>query len=276
MQKHQENVTNFKIFKKYYEYNFKKNITFNPKYIKIKDHFNIIKNENYNFIIFKLFVWYKIKRIFQIPNSTQRIEKKKLSKRIYKNEYFQKIHENLCFYFKKTKSRFLVKKNDSKNRFFKDHYTINKLIEKQNMEDINKENYKVISKLKVKKSWFFFKTKKNILKIPKWKFDRLYFFKKFFFSFPLQKNIKKPSFSKILLTDYTLRTKFKTSVNFENTKTFYGIIHIKPSGANIFITLTNYTGNVFRLFLLVFLMKFVGCSKVFKRSAKTARPRSGI
>lgn len=245
MQKQQKSAIKLILIKKYYEYNFKKNITFDFKYIKVKDHLNIIKNINYNLIIFKLIVWYKIKKVFQYSNIIQRtnLKSKTLSRRIYRNEFFNKLYKNISSYFNKSKHRFLVKKFSNKNKFYKEHYVIHKRSYRKNI-GIGK-NPQIITKLDIKKSWFLrFKKKKKALKVPKWKFDRLFFFKKFFFSFPIRKNIKKPIVSKIKLTDYTLRTKFKTSVNLENTKTHYGIIHVKPSGANIFVTLTNYTGDV--------------------------------
>lgn len=261
MQKHQKNAIKYNNFiTKYYQHNLKKNNIFILNSLIIKKHFNLIKNRKLNFLIFKIIIWYRISKInkLNIFNEQEakifKLKTKKLTKKKYKKKYFQKLYERLYSYFKINKYRFLKKKCTVGKYFFKQYKNI-KFFKRSNYKNKNKYPFKRIIKLRKNKLWFLRLSKKKKLKIPQWKFDKLYFFKQYFFNFSNKQNIKKTNISSIKLTDYSLRTKFKSSVNLENTKTYYGVIHIKPSGANIFVTLTNYTGNVFRLYRLVFLMK---------------------
>lgn len=262
MQKHQKNAINYNNFiTKYYQYNFKKNNFFFSESLIIKTHFNLIKKIKLFNLIFKIIIWYRINKINKLKIFNDQevktfiLKTKKISKKKFKNKYFQKLYEKLYLYFKSNKYRFLKKKPNMNNKmFFKEQKNV-KFFKKSNYTNKKKHPSKRIIKLRKNRLWFLRLSKKKKLKIPKWKFDKLYFFKNYFFNFSTKQNIKKTNISSIKLTDYSLRTKFKSSVNLENTKTYYGVIHIKPSGANIFITLTNYTGNVFLHYLLVFLMK---------------------
>lgn len=249
MLKHQKKEIKFNFIKEYYESNYFVNLDYSlKKIIKI----------NYNNLIFHLIFKSKIIKFNKFKFNYLNVKYKK----IYKSYFFNKMFLYLKYYFNKNKSFIFFKKYSNKNFFFN---------QQKNYKFIKIKKLKQKTKLLPIKLWFKKNIVKKKLKLSKWKLDRLYSFKKFFFKFSKKIKFKKTIISQIKLNDYTLRSKFKTAINFENLKTQYGIIKIKPSGANIFITLTNFYGNVFLLYLLVFLMKFVVFNKKFKRSFKTIR-----
>jgi hypothetical protein len=255
MQRQQKKEIKQFLISKYYEYNFKKTTAFSAKYTIIRENFNLINDINYNKIILKLVIWYKIKKYNQFfySKKVNGLQNKPISKTEYTNIYFNKLYNNIRLYFSKNKHSFFNRNTIQNDLLFDAE------------EDIKytKRTYQnVTSKLK-RPLFRLIKTtlessklaQKKDLKLPDWKSDRLFFFKRYFFEFSTESNLKNTSVSQIELTDYTLRSQFKSSINFENVKTHYGVIRVKPSGANIFITLTNYYGDVFLRFQQEFLMK---------------------
>lgn len=262
MLKPQKKTIKFLILTQYYLYNFKQVSSFNTKFKIIKQYFNLVTNIIYTKLILKLLIWFKLTKT-QKSYYLYKVAKLKsnlISKLKYQQFYFDHIFRKIQLYFFKIKYRFLFKKITTRNSFLKQQRT-RKFLKKYNIKSKEVRMFRLnrFKKPQVKlfkfNLWFFKSTLKKKLKLPKWKIDRLYSFKKYFNNFMIKVKFKKIVISQIKLNDYSLRSKFKTSINIENLKSQYGIIQIKPSGANIFITLTNFYGNVLAHFLLVFLMK---------------------
>lgn len=233
MLKLQKNLFELNNLSRYYEYNFKQVNNLDSKFKIYKQYYYYENNINYNKIIFKLLIWFKLKKYKQNCNTTKILNlQQNVSQKEYKQLYFVNIYKKIESYF-------------YKNKIFFKNEEIDKNVDTLEMflQEIKNNNLD------------------EHLKLSQWKLDRLYSFNQYFNNFSLTFKLKKVVISELKLNDYTLRSKFKTSINFENIKTHYGVIRIKPSGANVFITLTNFNGAVFAVYLLVFLMKFAACNK---------------
>src|SRR5690606_6596211 len=111
MQKQQKKRINSLFLINYYKYNFKYTHNLGYKFQIIRKYFNLVNKINYNKIIIKLFIWFKIVNCKQ-PSRKFKKENfiDNFSKRVYKNYYFDNLFNQLKCYFFQNKLRFVFKR----------------------------------------------------------------------------------------------------------------------------------------------------------------------